>query len=424
MAKRQLKYERPNLTSYQTAFVDDPSPVTVVEASTKVGKTEACMVWIEEQAFAGENGQDFWWLAPVYGQAAIAFRRMKLALPQSIYSANEAEMRITFINGASIWFKSADKPDNLYGNDVWGCVIDEATRCPSPAWDAVQSVTTATHGRIKIIGNVVGKKNWAYDLARRAENQTIPDTSYHRITVWDAIDAGILDREWVEKRRNWLLPHIFKQLFECIPADDGGNPFDWTAIDGCVRPMSDGEPVAWGWDLARAQDWTVGVALDRHGHVCRFERWQAPWLATKSNILAITRDVPALVDSTGVGDPILEFLQSESRGNFTGYHFTQPSKQRLMERLATSIQQAEVGFPADDLPRRPLIRELKSFEYQLIPTGVHYSAPRGYHDDCVVALSLALWHWRNVAEDGSDLLVTSSFGGEPDDSSIEWTRIA
>ena len=395
----------------------------MVEASTKVGKTVSCLIWLGERAFHGKRGQNYWWVAPVYVQSAIAFRRMKEYLPQNVYSANEADLKMTLFNGTTIWFKSGEKADNLYGEDVWACVIDEASRLDDKSWHAIRTTLTATEGPIKIIGNVKGRRNWAYELGQVAQQKTLPNLSYHKITAWDAVDAGILKREEVEDARRMLPTHVFRQDYEAIPADDAGNPFGLAAIRACIKPMSDGEPVCWGWDLARAQDWTVGVALDQHGLVCRFERWQAPWRATKSNIAAISRTVPALVDSTGVGDPILEDLQAESRGNFTGFHFTGPSKQNLMERLAASIQQSAIGFPPDELPDRPMVAELESFEYTYVPTGVRYSAPPGRHDDCVIALALALWHWRSVAG-GTDLLVVDGPGDGVDADALFWTRLA
>ena len=62
--------------------------------------------------------QAFWWLAPVYPQARIAFRRMRRGLPQDLFTANESELTIRLVNGATVAFKSGEKPDNLYGEDV------------------------------------------------------------------------------------------------------------------------------------------------------------------------------------------------------------------------------------------------------------------------------------------------------------------
>ncbi|WP_177236910.1 hypothetical protein [Bradyrhizobium sp. Rc3b] len=66
-------------------------------------------------------------------------------------------------------FKSAEKPDNLYREDVWACVMDEASRMREEAFHAVRSTLTATRGPIHIIGNVKGRKNWFYIGCRKAE---------------------------------------------------------------------------------------------------------------------------------------------------------------------------------------------------------------------------------------------------------------
>jgi len=138
-------------------------------------------------------------------------------------------------------------------------------------------------------------------------------------------------------------------------------------------------------DLAKSVDWTVCIGLDAAGAVCRFARWQGPWLATIPRIVALVGDTPALVDSTGVGDPVLEELQAHGRFHFHGYKFTAPSKQQLMEGLAVAIQQQEITYPDG-----PIVSELEVFEYAYTRTGTRYTAPEGMHDDCVMALALAV----------------------------------
>jgi hypothetical protein len=47
--------------------------------------------------------------------------------------------------------KSGEKPDGLYGEDVFAAVIDEASRMREEAWHALRSTLTATRGmRISI----------------------------------------------------------------------------------------------------------------------------------------------------------------------------------------------------------------------------------------------------------------------------------
>jgi hypothetical protein len=329
-------------------------------------------------------GRHYWWVAPIFPQARIAFERLKHGLPREVYEVNESRLTVTLANGAMIDFKGADKADSLYGESVYAAVIDEATRVREEAWHAVRSTLTATRGPIRIIGNVKGRRNWAYQLARRAESGE-PDMHYAKITAYDAVAAGVLDAAEIEDAKRTLPEAVFRELYLAEPSDDGGNPFGLAAIAAQVAPLSEGEPVIWGIDLAKSVDWTVCIALDAAGAVCRFERWQGPWQATIPRIVRLIGTTSVLVDSTGVGDPVLEELQAGGRINYRGYKFTAPSKQQLMEGLAVAIQQQQITYP-DGV----IVNELEAFEYVYTRTGTRYSAPEGMHDDCVMALALAV----------------------------------
>jgi hypothetical protein len=350
------------------------------------------MIWLTEQAMGGKAGRNYWWIAPIFAQAKIVFRRLKRALPQEIYTANETELAITLINGAIIWFKGADKPDSLFGEDVFAAVMDEATRCKEEAWHALRTTLTATRGPIRLIGNVKGRRNWAYQLARRAEAGE-PDMSYAKITALDAIKAGLLSKEEIDDAKRVLPESIFQELYMAEPSDDEGNPFGMNAIRECIaKELSDKPPVAYGLDLAKSVDWSVLIGLDAYGVVSKFLRWQSPWQETIQKVVDVVEKVTTLVDSTGVGDPILEALQrqgSQRGATFIGYHFSQSSKQKLMEGLAVDIQQKRIAYPDG-----PIRGELEAFEYIYSRTGVHYSAPEGMYDDCVCALALAAHQMR------------------------------
>ena len=401
-----IEFVRPPLYRKQFESIYAPERYSVVEASTKSGKTVGCMVWLSEQAWLGKAGWEYWWVAPVFDQAAIVFRRLKRGLTQGTFTANESNMSITLMNRAVLRFKSADKPDSLYGEDVHAAVIDEATRVKEEAWHAVRSTLTATRGPIRIIGNVKGRKNWAYRLARRAESGD-PEMHYARITAWDAVSAGVLEEREVRDAQAVFPEAVFKELYEAEASDDQGNPFGYGAIRNCIRQLSTKKPFAWCWDLARSNDWTVGIALDEDGNTCEFERWnqaempstvvanprpgesnEAYWALTLRRVRDRTGQTAAYVDSTGPGGPIDQALSAGGLRNIEGYVFSQRSKQMLMEGLAVAIQAQEIGYPEG-----PIVNELESFEYTYTATGVKYSAPDGLHDDCVVALALARARW-------------------------------
>ncbi len=398
----EIIYKRPPLYEKQRAAMFDPRRILTMEASTKSGKTLAAIIWLFEQALQGKQGQHFWWVAPVYMQARIAFNRMRQHFldqdGRSLFTANLTDQTLTNARGAVIAFRSAEKPDTLYGEDVYACVIDEASRCREESWHAIRSTLTATRGPIRIIGNVKGRKNWFFQLARLAE-QGMPNFAYHKLTAWDAAEAGVLADEEIRSAKAMLPDHVFKELYLAEPSDDEGNPFGAQHIRACFAPLSERPAVAWGWDLARKQDWTVGIGLDADGRVCEALRFQKPWSEQVKIIKAFVGNTPALVDETGVGDPIVEAIKlPERRGSngaevielscprLEGFRFTSASKQGLMEGLALAIHERKVRFPEG-----PISIELLNFEYSFTRLGVRYEAAPGFHDDCCVALALA---WR------------------------------
>jgi hypothetical protein len=261
MKPPEFVYRRPKLYPKQRDAIFCPERYALIEATTKSGKTVGSMAWLLEMALQGTSGSNWWWIAPIFAQAKIPYRRMKRGLPGEVYDSNETELTLTLFNGAILWFKGADKPDSLYGEDVYGAVMDEASRCKEEAWHAVRSTLTATKGPIRLIGNVKGRKNFFYQLARKAEAGE-PGMHYAKITAPDAVAAGILDAAEIEDARRQLPEAVFRELYLAEPSDDAGNPFGLDAIRACLSEKSEAEPVAWGWDLAKSQDWTVGIGLD------------------------------------------------------------------------------------------------------------------------------------------------------------------
>jgi hypothetical protein len=188
--------------------------------------TVGCIVWLFEQAIQGKNGDNYWWVAPTYPVAKIAFRRMcRFIQPKEVYVKNESELSIKLVTGGHLFFKSADNPDGLYGEDVKATVLDEATRMKEDSWFAVFTTLSATNGKCKIIGNVKGSNNWVYRLAREAEAGHKTDWRYFKITASDAVQAGILSQEVVNEAERTLPHGVFLELYYGIPFENASDKF-------------------------------------------------------------------------------------------------------------------------------------------------------------------------------------------------------
>lgn len=388
MASGKIVYTRPFMYPYQTAILNSTARYTCCEASTKVGKTASHIVWLFEQALLLKANQSVWWVAPTFAQAKIAYDRMKVQInDKRLFSCNDTSLIITLVTGGKMQFKTGEKPDNLYGDDVYAAVVDEASRCREQSWFALRSTLTSTGGKCKFIGNVKGRKNWFYKMSQKAKAGDDPNYEYHKITAYDAAAAGMKTKdgrpfiEEIEEAKKDLPENVFKELYLAEASEDGSNPFGLDHIKRAIFPISTNEAVCYGIDLAKKHDYTVITGLDKFGNVCHFDRFQSDWRQTKEKILSLPNK-PIAIDSTGVGDPIAEDVARFK--DIEMVVFTSRSKQQMMEGLAYAIQNRQITILEGVMQD-----ELESFEFEYTRNGVVYTAPPGLHDDCVCSLALS-----------------------------------
>ncbi len=211
-----MKIKAPKLTNYQKAILNSTKRFTITEAATKCGKTFSHIWWLfrlAHEANQPKQGANYWWVAPVYNQAEIAFNRIVSKIRNvNGYSINRTKLSIICPNSSIMVFKTADNPDNLYGEDVYAAVFDEYTRAKIEAWIALRSTLTATGGKCKLIGNHIGIGNWGHQMKEKAKDPN-SEYEYFKITAYDAVNEGILTLEEVEQARKDLPEAAFAQLY-------------------------------------------------------------------------------------------------------------------------------------------------------------------------------------------------------------------
>lgn len=393
VAAAAVPFVLPALYAKQRAAVCDPRRVVCIESTTKAGKTLGCLVWQIGQMMSGPPDAEHWWVAPVYEQSMMAYRLAWSLLRGQPGFRQVLSERAIVGPGERRWsFRSADKPDNLYGSAVSSAVLDEASRMKDDAVDAVYSTTTRTRGPLRLIGNVRGRANRHYQWSRRGESGEA-GFGYHRITADDAVAAGVFDVADVDMARRSLPDAIFRELYYCEPADDGANPFGIDAIRSacelCNGKATGGQVAVWGLDIARKRDFAVLIGLDHARHVAVLHRWHglSYGALVDAVVAAVGRQSKACVfyDATGVGDAVGDQLVTAKLW-CEPFIFSSASKQGIMEGLALALQQGRTTVL--DGPHRA---ELEAFEYDVKANRVVYGAPSGSHDDTVCAHALA-WY--------------------------------
>lgn len=341
----------------------------------------------DEAMLAAIAGKAVAWLEPTYKYLLEAWRDLSLTLRPLARRISEQDKRIELQNGGLIEFWTADDPDAGRGRSYDLVIVNEAGIVHNlmVLWQqALRPTLVDRKGRALFLGTPKGR---THDFA-------VLHAKAHQLPEWEAFRGPTsenphIPKDEIEAARKELPPHAFAQEFEGIPADDGANPFGLDAIRACVvREVTGGAPVVFGWDFARSQDFTVGVGLDKQYRVVRLHRWQdVPWGQQKARIQQLNGGTPAWGDATRsrVDDVIVQDLQRLGTP-IIGVPFSQPMKQALMQRLAVCIQEKRL-----QIPEGPLASELETFQYEYTRNGVRYCAPEGLHDDCVMALALAVF---------------------------------
>ena len=369
--------EVPEAHINQDKILDCEARFIVVMCGRRFGKSELSQIKIITEAV---QGKQIAYITPTYSLAKVFFNRLIHALP---FLNNKSDLKLSFPNGGSVEFFTGERLDNLRGRKFHWVIIDEASFIPNleQGWlNSIRPTLTDYKGRALFLSTPRGK-NYFYSLFMKGGEdgwESFKFTTY---------DNPYIDSTEIDEAKTQLPAAVFEQEYMANPMENAANPFGSEHIRACIRPMSYNEPVCYGIDLAKSYDFTVIIGLDLNGIVCYYERFQRDWSTTKQTILKLPKK-PIVIDSTGVGDPIFEDLQREGL-QIQGLKFTQGSKQQLMVGLQTAIHTQKIGYPEGEI-----VRELEVFEYQYSATGVKYSAPSGFHDDCVMALALA-WHNMN-----------------------------
>lgn len=337
-----------------------------------------------------------WWVSPVYRQARKPFFVTVRSFRDAIDSYKTAEeMSIVWKNGARSEFVSAEKYDNLRGEGVNLMVVDEAGFVSNAAWiNALQPMLTQTLGRALFIGTPNGKggswfyEQWVFGLP---ENRAkYPEyESFHFPTASSPYISG----NEIERLRSIYPADVFAQEYEADFLDDAAGVFRNVrhCIGGELRLPWPGCRYVMGVDLARKRDFTVLTVVDVETmQVVAWERFNViAWAVQIPRIVSLAQRYGAsvLLDTTGIGDPIVEQIRAAGV-NVDEYMFNNRSKQQLIENLAVAIEHERIHFPKIDV----LINELDSFRYEMTKTRqIRYSAPEGFHDDAVISLALAVW---------------------------------
>jgi hypothetical protein len=344
-----------------------------------------------------------WVVAPTYDLADRVFNQIVVVvashLRHRIVSLKEHERRLVIRNlggGVSeIRGKTADNPVGLLGEGLDWVVVDEAARLMPKIWqNHISQRLLDKRGWALLISTPRGK-GWFHEMFRRGQGLDRDHESWN-MPSWT---SPLLDRDLIEAERTRLPERVFLQEYGAEFLEGSGSVFrnvrecatgTWKAPEYEARYYA-------GLDLAKVEDFTVHLIMNKAREVVHFERYNRIDWALQLNRIKTACDrynkAYVLVDSTGAGEPMYEALQ-RAGCRVKGYGFTAASKAALINSLALALEQRQIVLPRPEICPE-LIDELEAFEFSVSDAGnMRTGAPSGMHDDCVIALALAAWELR------------------------------
>jgi hypothetical protein len=314
------------------------------------------------------------------------------------------------VDGNGIYRALASDSSGSHGLNP-SCVIwDELWNQPDYSlWEALTHSPAREnpfHFIVTYAGYQARSGNLLWDLYSRGMAGEDPK----QYTFWrsgpDANLASWVTSEYLESQRRRLPDHIFRRLHwnEWSVAQDAKTfHISEECWQGAFENFLGGDHTyVVGIDLAKLRDFTAYCVIRKDGGLARLVEFrrlpQIDYTRQVEMLAAIVKrfgNPRAIVDAGNAGSAVIE-LMCKGGMNVEEFKFTNDSKARIVTDLCLAFEQRKLLLPKvgrtldENRAVHDLEAELLNFEPTLLNSGkLRYEAAGGYHDDLVMALSLA-----------------------------------
>lgn len=408
---------------YQKKFIEDKSKRIVACAGRQVGKsviTSARALW-----FAVTHPSTTTLIvSSSMRQSMLMFDKIsKFVEGSEILQAsiiNKTRTKLEFTNNSQIVALPCGRDGySLRGYTAHQIIIDEAAFVPEDVITKVAMPMLATTGGTMImLSTPLDRTHYFYKAF------TSPDWSKYQFKT---SDSPLVTKEFLEQQKLEIGERQYNQEYNAEFVDEDSTYFSNELIRSCIHTCSSvsceycdilsgaRQPSGYlfaGYDPGGMSDPAALAVVER---VMDDQKTMSYRVVLARTFLAakgakeldaysrITGQVAQLhermhfkkllVDSTGLGSPIVETCKS-LKLPADGYKFSQQTKQELLSNLLLSFEKKRITIP-DDLN---LISNLNCItaERNAFSGTLSFDHPSGTHDDLAYALAMAIWAARFV----------------------------
>lgn len=374
-----------------TPHIDGQVDYHTVVCSRQWGKSVCCTQLMLYYAIT-EPGSKVLFISMTFQQSGKVFNTMVRGIEKSgiIEKKNAMENSIILKNGSEIYCRSYQRADYIRGLSATTLLIDESSFVKDEDWQSVFRPTLATAGKRCILFSTPKNDNWFKAMYDKGMSDSYPNYHSYHSTWRENPYANISE---IEDAKNSLPEKIYLAEYEAEFVNGAYSVFK--NYRNCfVGTFNSGQIIA-GIDVGNADDYSVLVIINGN-KVISINRWRHDTFENiikemvKVMIKEKVRQVWCEVNS--LGSPFFEFLCNEIRANRLSIQMnpwitSNTSKQNIIEKLINDFAMNNIIIPDN----KDLLEELDHFtaEYSNKSKAVIYGGQQGYHDDIIMALSIA-----------------------------------
>ena len=371
-------------------FADSEHKFGVVATGRQYGKS-----------LLGQNLMLYWllktskqkgaWISPIYSQGKKVFEELINASNKIVKHSNKADLTITFINGSTIQFLSAERYDSIRGFSFNYMVVDEAAFIKEQAMNEAIFPTLSAIGKKCLIISTPKSKNWFYNAYLKGSTDNDDYISFRGIST----DNPHIDVDFINNQSKSLPSDIYKQEYLAEFSEATNDVFrglDSVCILNEWEEPRRNKRYYYGIDTGLSNDFTVCSIIDESGRTAKILRFNGKSLEeTGETIISLLRRYNVrggYCETNSIGKAIFEQIR-KTKIKCSPFVTTQDSKLKAVRALIHDIEEMVIELPSKELMPE-CYNELSAYTYKVNTNGkLSFSHPNGLHDDIVDSLWLA-----------------------------------
>ena len=373
----------PKQREFIESFADTDDLFGVVVAPRGSGKTllgiNIMLYWLLQKP-----NQRGGWISPVYQQAKSVLDSIVETSGAVVTASNRMEATISFINGSTLKFLSADSADNIRGFRFTHLILDECAYMKDVVIGATILPTLNPNGKkCLMISTPKGKNHFhRWSLKEDVVSRAFP-----------LDQCPYVNQDLVEEARQSLPPELFKQEYLAEFTDSSNDVFtniEHVSIVGQYSSIRQDALI--GIDTGLTSDFSVLTIINTVGRVLHIETLNnMPLQEIADKFKSIMRRYNIIggnIESNGIGIAMYEAIAPDFR-RVKKFTTTQDSKTLMVRKMIADIDSTNIEVPSIELCPA-LHSEFGSYTYKLSNNGkLSFTHSPGTHDDHIDSLMLA-----------------------------------